>query len=157
MNTGRPAARLRCFHLSSWPSNLPSQNYINRRCMFQSHVVLIWPNNPVNNNNDNNNTGYSLVLPQGFLVFYKCLISGMCFCSAVPWSVLIFPFPSVVSGPPPLPPPLLWLMVKPRHWPKDVYIKYKAVELGGCKKKKIEEAHFKPRTCLCTLCLSRRH
>lgn len=42
---------------------------------------------------------YSLVLPQDF--FYKCLISGMCFCSAVPWSVLIFPFPPVVSGSPP--------------------------------------------------------
>lgn len=69
-------------------------------------------------------------------LFYKCLISGMCFCSAVPCHVL---FPFVVSGSPPPP-----CGHKLQHWPKDVYIKHKGLTF-------LEKAHFKPRTRLCTL------
>lgn len=102
-----------CFHLSS-PFPIQTGGATSK----VMGLAFIWPNNPVRNNN--NNKWWVIVLSYLKIFSTKCLISGMCFCSAVPWSVLIFPFPLVRSWVSALLSCGWWY--KKRHWPKDVYI-----------------------------------
>lgn len=102
---------------------------------------------------------YSLVLPQRkkkvstSAWFVECVFVLQCHAprSYLSISFCRFWVSSLLS---------LWFMVKRRHWPKDVYIRYKVVKLRGRKRNThthTQKAHFKPRTSLCTYSRRRSH